>query len=64
MPFSKSQVVQSRTNVCMSFFTQILCEASKLCDISFEAAPIANDFANLYNDQAQPWELKNFALKR
>jgi len=48
----------------MSFFTQILCEASKLCDISFEAAPIANDFANLYNDQAQPWELKNFALKR
>jgi len=35
-----------------------------LCDISFEAAPIANDFANLYNDQAQPWELRNFALKR
>jgi len=64
MPFLKSQVVQSRTNVCMSLFTQIFCEAQKLCDINFEVAPTADDFANLYNDQTQPWEPKNFALKR
>jgi len=35
-----------------------------LCDISFKAAPTADNFANLYNNQVQPWELKNFALKR
>jgi len=48
----------------MSLFTQIFCEAPKLCDMSFEAAPIADDFANFYNNQALSWELKNFALKR
>jgi len=45
-------------------FTQIFCETPKFCDINFAVSPTADDFANLYSDQAQPWELKNFALKR
>jgi len=35
-----------------------------LRDISFEAVPTADNFANLYNDQAQPWELKKFCVEK
>ena len=56
-----SKVAQTFACLCLCRF---FCVASKLCDICYEAAPIADNFANLYNDQAQPWELRNFTLKR